>query len=247
MSNHRSTPRATTGAAATGVEILEYGDYECPYSRKASPRHRRGCRARTRSLRFVFRHFPLTDIHPHALAAAGFAEAAAAYRDASGRCTMLLFRPPAARSKSDDLSAYATSASGSTSSACATTSSATSCWQRVARRPPPPPSPTGAQRHAHAVSQRPPAHGRLRAATLLRAALGRAGANVSANLHPHRPDRAWSTSPETTAGCEDCLATGGRWLHLRMCHDLRQDRLLRLLAEPSCEQARARGRTSPSQ
>jgi hypothetical protein len=23
--------------------------------------------------------------------------------------------------------------------------------------------------------------------------------------------------PETIAGCEDCLATGGRWLHLRMC------------------------------
>lgn len=23
--------------------------------------------------------------------------------------------------------------------------------------------------------------------------------------------------PETVAGCEDCLATGGRWLHLRIC------------------------------
>ncbi len=23
--------------------------------------------------------------------------------------------------------------------------------------------------------------------------------------------------PETVAGCEDCLASGGRWLHLRMC------------------------------
>jgi uncharacterized UBP type Zn finger protein len=23
--------------------------------------------------------------------------------------------------------------------------------------------------------------------------------------------------PETIAGCEDCLASGGRWLHLRMC------------------------------
>jgi len=23
--------------------------------------------------------------------------------------------------------------------------------------------------------------------------------------------------PETVAGCEDCLASGGRWVHLRMC------------------------------
>jgi uncharacterized UBP type Zn finger protein len=23
--------------------------------------------------------------------------------------------------------------------------------------------------------------------------------------------------PDTIAGCEDCLATGGRWVHLRMC------------------------------
>ena len=24
--------------------------------------------------------------------------------------------------------------------------------------------------------------------------------------------------PSTTAGCEDCLAIGGTWMHLRMCH-----------------------------
>jgi protein-disulfide isomerase len=60
-----------------GVAILEYGDYECPYSRQAF-RNIERLQAQDPSLRFVFRHFPLTEIHPHALAAAGFAEAAAA-------------------------------------------------------------------------------------------------------------------------------------------------------------------------
>lgn len=60
-----------------GVEILEYGDYECPYSRRAF-RNIERLQTQDPSLRFVFRHFPLTEIHPHALAAAGFAEAAAA-------------------------------------------------------------------------------------------------------------------------------------------------------------------------
>jgi NhaA family Na+:H+ antiporter len=60
-----------------GVVILEYGDYECPYSRQAFRTIER-LQAQDPSLRFVFRHFPLTEIHPHALAAAGFAEGAAA-------------------------------------------------------------------------------------------------------------------------------------------------------------------------
>jgi len=60
-----------------GVVVLEYGDYECPYSRQAF-RNIEELRAADPSLRFAFRHFPLTEIHPHALAAAGFAEAAAA-------------------------------------------------------------------------------------------------------------------------------------------------------------------------
>jgi NhaA family Na+:H+ antiporter len=60
-----------------GVVILEYGDYECPYSRQAF-RTIEQLQAQDASLRFVFRHLPLTSIHSHALAAAGFAEAAAA-------------------------------------------------------------------------------------------------------------------------------------------------------------------------
>jgi protein-disulfide isomerase len=57
--------------------ILEYGDYECPYSRRAFREIERVERAMKGEVRFAFRHYPLVQIHPHALAAAGAAEAAA--------------------------------------------------------------------------------------------------------------------------------------------------------------------------
>ena len=60
-----------------GPLILEYGDYECPYSRQAFHAIEQTGRQLGGNLRFAFRHFPLTSIHPHALAAAGAAEAAA--------------------------------------------------------------------------------------------------------------------------------------------------------------------------
>jgi protein-disulfide isomerase len=55
--------------------ILEYGDYECPFSRQAFRAIERV--EREVPIRFAFRHFPLTEIHPHAQAAAAAAEAAA--------------------------------------------------------------------------------------------------------------------------------------------------------------------------
>jgi protein-disulfide isomerase len=57
--------------------IVEYGDYECPYSRQAYRAIKRVEAQLHGGLRFAFRHFPLTEIHPHALAAAAAAEAAA--------------------------------------------------------------------------------------------------------------------------------------------------------------------------
>src|SRR5947207_10457398 len=63
--------------SAGGRLILEYGDYECPYSRQAFREIERLERQLGDELRFAFRHFPLTEIHPHALAAAAAAEAAA--------------------------------------------------------------------------------------------------------------------------------------------------------------------------
>jgi protein-disulfide isomerase len=60
-----------------GRLILEYGDYECPYSRQAFHAIEQVEQQLGGNLRFAFRHFPLTGIHPHALAAAAAAEAAA--------------------------------------------------------------------------------------------------------------------------------------------------------------------------
>jgi protein-disulfide isomerase len=60
-----------------GRLILEYGDYECPYSRQAFREIERVEQQVSGGIRFAFRHFPLGDIHPHAFAAASAAEAAA--------------------------------------------------------------------------------------------------------------------------------------------------------------------------
>jgi protein-disulfide isomerase len=56
--------------------LVEYGDYECPYSRQAFREIQRVERHLEGGVRFAFRHFPLTEIHPHAVAAAAAAEAA---------------------------------------------------------------------------------------------------------------------------------------------------------------------------
>ncbi len=63
--------------SSAGRVILEYGDYECPYSRQAFRAIEQVERQLGGNVRFVFRHFPLTGIHPHAFAAAAAAEAAA--------------------------------------------------------------------------------------------------------------------------------------------------------------------------
>ncbi|HEX8007423.1 MAG TPA: Na+/H+ antiporter NhaA, partial [Trebonia sp.] len=58
------------------VTLVEYGDFECPYCGQAEPVVRELIRAYG-ELRFVFRHLPLSDVHPHAQLAAEGAEAAA--------------------------------------------------------------------------------------------------------------------------------------------------------------------------
>ena len=66
------------GPADAPVTLVEYGDYECPYCGEAYPVLKAVQRAMGDRLRFVFRNFPLTEMHPHAAHAAKFAEAAAA-------------------------------------------------------------------------------------------------------------------------------------------------------------------------
>jgi protein-disulfide isomerase len=63
--------------SAAGRLLVEYGDYECPYSRLAYRQIERVERHLGDRMRFAFRHFPLTEIHPHALAASCAVEAAA--------------------------------------------------------------------------------------------------------------------------------------------------------------------------
>ena len=89
-----------------GRVILEYGDYECPYSRQAIRQIERVERQVSSGIRFAFRHFPLVEIHPHAFAAAAAAEAAALQGRFWDMHELLFHRQKAL--KDDDLQRYAT-------------------------------------------------------------------------------------------------------------------------------------------
>ena len=60
------------------VTLLEYGDFECPSCRMAEPTPKLLLERFPGRLRFIYRHFPLEESHPHALPAAEASEAAAA-------------------------------------------------------------------------------------------------------------------------------------------------------------------------
>jgi protein-disulfide isomerase len=74
VSNDRDHIQGRTSAPVT---LIEYGDYECPYCGQAYPIIKEVQKQLGNKLRFVFRNFPLTEIHPHAEHAAEAAEAAA--------------------------------------------------------------------------------------------------------------------------------------------------------------------------
>ncbi len=66
------------GAADSGLVLLEYGDYECPYCGAAYPVVKELQKRMKGKMAFTFRNFPLANAHPHAELAAEAAEAAAA-------------------------------------------------------------------------------------------------------------------------------------------------------------------------
>lgn len=70
--------RFVLGNPDAPVTVVEFGDLECPYCRAAAPVLRRLVEESDGRVRLVWRHFPLFEVHPHALAAALAAEAAGA-------------------------------------------------------------------------------------------------------------------------------------------------------------------------
>ena len=66
------------GAAHAPVTVVEFGDFECPNCKQAAPAVKLLLERFAERVRFVFRHFPLVEVHPHALAAALAAVAAGA-------------------------------------------------------------------------------------------------------------------------------------------------------------------------
>ena len=65
------------GNARALATLVEYGDFQCPACRLAYPVLKQIQRRYAGNLRFVFRHFPLSQAHPYARMAAELAEAAA--------------------------------------------------------------------------------------------------------------------------------------------------------------------------
>ncbi len=67
----------TSGSNSAPVTLVEYGDYQCPHCGHAYPLIKQIQEKLGDDLRFVFRNFPLSEMHPQALMAAIATEAAA--------------------------------------------------------------------------------------------------------------------------------------------------------------------------
>jgi protein-disulfide isomerase len=66
-----------TGNKNANIVLVEYGDYQCPHCGHAYPLLKRLVQDMGNQLYFVFRNFPLPEVHPAAIMAAQAAEAAA--------------------------------------------------------------------------------------------------------------------------------------------------------------------------
>jgi protein-disulfide isomerase len=65
------------GSEHAAAVVVEYGDFECPTCKQAAPAVKMLLQRFRERVQFVFRHFPLEALHPHALQAAQAAESAA--------------------------------------------------------------------------------------------------------------------------------------------------------------------------
>jgi protein-disulfide isomerase len=54
------------GPERASLTVMEYGDFECPNCKQAAPAVEMLLRRFPGKLRFVYRHFPLEEVHPHA-------------------------------------------------------------------------------------------------------------------------------------------------------------------------------------
>jgi protein-disulfide isomerase len=64
------------GNIQASIELVEYGDYQCPYCGQAYPIIKNIRKKFSNDLKFIFRNFPLSEIHPQAKLAAVASEAA---------------------------------------------------------------------------------------------------------------------------------------------------------------------------
>lgn len=88
MSRQLETPELTVpvstqrdhilGPGTAGLTIVEFGDFECPHCQEAHFVLKDLLAQAGEQVRLVYRHFPLTQVHPHAQRAAEAAEAAGA-------------------------------------------------------------------------------------------------------------------------------------------------------------------------
>jgi protein-disulfide isomerase len=66
------------GPESASVTLVEYGDYQCPYCADVHSMIQSIAEKMGAKLRFIFRHMPLSEVHPYALYAAEAAESAGA-------------------------------------------------------------------------------------------------------------------------------------------------------------------------
>lgn len=78
MNLHVTEKDHILGPADAQVELVEYGDFQCPYCGKAFYILKDILKEMGDQVRFVFRNFPLDELHQYAVHAAVAAEAASA-------------------------------------------------------------------------------------------------------------------------------------------------------------------------